>query len=212
MKSQSETRYLVQVALMAAIVAVVAFVPFLGYIPLVVIKATTVHIPVIIGAILLGPKAGGILGAVFGITSIIKNTMEPSLVSFVFSPLIAVPGTGSGSIKALLVALVPRILIGVVTGIIFKAFVRAETKTANVRIVAGIAAFAGSAVNTGLVMGGIYLLFGQEYAAAKQMAFECLSKLIMTVVFPNGLAEAFVAVVISAAIIPPLRRFFQSNQ
>lgn len=212
MKSQSETRYLVQVALMAAIVAVVAFVPFLGYIPLVVIKATTVHIPVIIGAILLGPKAGGILGAVFGITSIIKNTMEPSLVSFVFSPLIAVPGTGSGSIKALLVALVPRILIGVVTGIIFKAFVRAETKTANVRIVAGIAAFAGSAVNTGLVMGGIYLLFGQEYAAAKQMAFESLSKFIMTVVFTNGLAEAFVAVVISAAIIPPLRRFFQSNQ
>ena len=72
MEKTKNIRYLVQVSLMAAIVCVVAFVPFLGFIPLGVIKATTVHIPVIIGAILLGPKAGAVLGAVFGLTSVIK--------------------------------------------------------------------------------------------------------------------------------------------
>ena len=32
-----------------------------------VIKATTMHIPVILGAVLLGPAAGAVLGAVFGL-------------------------------------------------------------------------------------------------------------------------------------------------
>ncbi len=212
MKNSSQTRYLMQVALMAAIVVLVAFVPFLGYIPLVVIKATTVHIPVIIGAILLGPKAGGILGAVFGITSIIKNTIEPSLVSFVFSPFIPVPGTASGSLKSLLVALVPRILIGVLSGLIFRAIAKQDSSPSKVRLSAGTAAFVGSAVNTAFVMGGIYFLFGQEYAAAKQMAFETLSKFVLTVVFTNGLAEALVAVIITAAIAPPLRKYFENNR
>ena len=65
LSTANRTSYLVRLSLMAAVVVVVAFVPFLGYIPLVVIKATTVHIPVIIGALLMGPKAGGILGGVF---------------------------------------------------------------------------------------------------------------------------------------------------
>ena len=70
-----DTRWMVCVALMAAIVIVLANTP-LGMIQLPIIKATTVHIPVIIGAILLGPFAGGVLGAVFGICSVISNTMH----------------------------------------------------------------------------------------------------------------------------------------
>ena len=51
-----DTRWLVSVALMAAIIIVLANTP-LGMIQLPVIKATTVHIPVILGEILLGPSA-----------------------------------------------------------------------------------------------------------------------------------------------------------
>ena len=61
-----DTRYLTSVALMAAIVILLANTP-LGMIHLPVIKATTVHIPVILGAVLLGPWAGAFLGGVFGI-------------------------------------------------------------------------------------------------------------------------------------------------
>ena len=72
-----DTRWMVSVALMAAIVIVLANTP-LGMIQLPIIKATTVHIPVILGAILLGPGAGAILGAVFGICSLVSNTMAVS--------------------------------------------------------------------------------------------------------------------------------------
>ena len=85
MKRETNTQWLVSVALMAAIVILLANTP-LGMIQLPIIKATTVHIPVIIGAILLGPAAGAILGGVFGVGSMISNTQAPTLLSFAFSP------------------------------------------------------------------------------------------------------------------------------
>ena len=88
---KKDTRYLVSVALMAAIVILLANTP-LGMIQLPIIKATTVHIPVIIGAILLGPSAGAILGTIFGICSLISNTTAPTLLSFAFSPFLSTTG------------------------------------------------------------------------------------------------------------------------
>ena len=85
------TSWMVSVALMAAIVIVLANTP-LGMIQLPIIKATTVHIPVIIGAILLGPSAGAILGFVFGVCSLVSNTMAPTLLSFAFSPFMSTTG------------------------------------------------------------------------------------------------------------------------
>ena len=75
---KKDTRYLVSVALMAAIVILLANTP-LGMIQLPIIKATTVHIPVIIGAILLGPSAGAILGFVFGVCSLVSRKQLPTL-------------------------------------------------------------------------------------------------------------------------------------
>lgn len=71
------------------------------------IKATILHVPVIIGSILLGPKKGAFLGGIFGLTSLIKNTMMPSALSFAFSPFIPVPGTDRGSLWALVICFVP---------------------------------------------------------------------------------------------------------
>ena len=79
-----DTQWMVSVALMAAIVILLANTP-LGMIQLPIIKATTVHIPVIIGAILLGPSAGAILGFVFGVCSLVSNTMAPTFVFCIFS-------------------------------------------------------------------------------------------------------------------------------
>ena len=81
--SKKDTRWMVSVALMAAIVILLANTP-LGMIQLPIIKATTVHIPVIIGAIILGPAAGAILGGTFGLCSMISNTTAPTLLSFAF--------------------------------------------------------------------------------------------------------------------------------
>lgn len=97
----NKTAELVLTALFAAIIIIMAFTP-LGYIPLVVINATIIHIPVILGALFCGPKKGGFLGFIFGLTSFIKNTVMPtSLSAFVFSPVLAASMVGtSGIVKS----------------------------------------------------------------------------------------------------------------
>ena len=72
-----KTMELVLTSIFSAIIVIMAFTP-LGYIPLVVINATIIHIPVIIGSLFCGPKKGAFLGFVFGLTSFIKNTIMPS--------------------------------------------------------------------------------------------------------------------------------------
>ncbi|MCH5250220.1 MAG: ECF transporter S component [Lachnospiraceae bacterium] len=110
-----KTYELVLTALFTAIIILMAFTP-LGYIPLVVINATIIHIPVILGALFLGPKKGAFLGFVFGLTSFINNTFKPATPSaFVFSPVLAVNVAGiPGIFKSLYICFVPRILVGVI--------------------------------------------------------------------------------------------------
>ncbi len=196
-----DTRWMAAVAMFAAIIVVLANTP-LGMIPLVVTKATTVHIPVILGAILLGPTAGGILGGVFGICSVISNTMTPALTSFAFSPFLSTTGV-PGAMKALWVSVGCRILVGVVAGWLWK-FLR--KRNVNSWASLPLVGFVGSMVNTVLVMGSIYVLFAQQYAAAKDVAREAVFGLVMTTVAFNGIPEALAAAVLVAAIGKALLR------
>ena len=196
-----DTRWMAAVAMFAAIIVVLASTP-LGMIPLVITKATTVHIPVILGAILLGPTAGGILGGVFGICSVISNTMTPALTSFAFSPFLSTTGV-PGAMKALWVSVGCRILIGVVAGWLWK-FLR--KRNVNSWASLPLVGFVGSMVNTVLVMGSIYVLFAQQYAAAKDVAREAVFGLVMTTVAFNGIPEALAAAVLVAAIGKALLR------
>ena len=119
---------LVLTALFAAIIIIMAFTP-LVYIPLVVINATIIHIPVILGSLFCGPKKGGFLGFIFGLTSFIKNTVMPtSLSAFVFSPVLAVNMVGtSGIFKSAFICFVPRILVGVVPYFVYISVKKAVT-------------------------------------------------------------------------------------
>ena len=198
---KKDTRWMAAVAMFAAIIVVLANTP-LGMIPLVITKATTVHIPVILGAILLGPTAGGILGGVFGICSVISNTMTPALTSFAFSPFLSTTGV-PGAMKALWVSVGCRILIGVVAGWLWK-FLR--KRNVNSWASLPLVGFVGSMVNTVLVMGSIYVLFAQQYAAAKDVAREAVFGLVMTTVAFNGIPEALAAAVLVAAIGKALLR------
>ena len=190
-----DTRWLVSVALMAAIVIVLANTP-LGMIQLPVIKATTVHIPVIIGAILLGPMAGGILGFVFGVCSLISNTMAPTLLSFAFSPFMSTTGI-PGAIKAIWVSVGCRILIGVAAGWLWILFKKVKLNQIVALVLTG---FLGSMVNTVTVMGSIYLLFAQQYAQAKDVAVTAVWGLVMGTVTASGIPEAIVAAILVAFI------------
>ena len=190
-----DTRWMVSVGLMAAIVVVLANTP-LGMIQLPIIKATTVHIPVIIGAILLGPMAGAILGGVFGVCSLISNTMAPTLLSFAFSPFMSTTGV-PGALKAIWISVGCRILIGVVAGWLWKLFKKIKLNQIVALVITG---FVGSMVNTITVMGSIYLLFAQQYAEAKDVAVTSVWGLIMGTVTASGIPEAIAAAVLVAVV------------
>ena len=190
-----DTRWMVSVALMAAIVIVLANTP-LGMIQLPIIKATTVHIPVILGAILLGPGAGAILGAVFGICSLVGNTMAPTLLSFAFSPFLSTTGI-PGALKAIWISVGCRILIGVVAGWLWVLFTKIKL---NQFIALPIVGFVGSMVNTVTLMGSIYFLFAQQYAEAKEVALTAVFGLVMGTVTASGIPEAIAAAILVLAL------------
>ena len=195
----TNTRWMVSVALMAAIVILLANTP-LGMIQLPIIKATTVHIPVLIVAILLGPLAGAILGAVFGACSLISNTMAPTLLSFAFSPFMSTTGL-IGAAKAIWIAVGCRILIGVVSGWLWILFKKIKMNKKIYQVIAlAITGFVGSMVNTITVMGSIYILFAKQYAEVKEVAVTAVWGLIMTTVTASGIPEAIAAAILVAVI------------
>ena len=190
-----DTRWTVGVAMMAAVVVLLANTP-LGMIQLPIIKATTVHIPVILGAILLGPMAGSILGGVFGLCSIISNTVAPTLLSFAFSPFMSTTGM-VGMFKALWISLGCRILIGFVSGWLWIGLKKLKLHDLAALPLVG---FIGSMTNTVMVMGSIYFLLAQQYAEAEQVAITAVYGLVMGTVTGAGVMEAIAALVLVTAI------------
>ena len=200
-KRKHDTHWMVGVALMAAVVVVLANTP-LGMIQLPIIKATTTHIPVILGALLFGPLAGGILGGIFGLCSVVSNTVAPTLLSFAFSPFMSTTGV-SGALKAVWIAVGCRILIGVVAGWLWIGLKRLKV---NDLVALPIVGAAGAMTNTILVMGSIYLLLSPEYAAAKGIAMDAVLGAVLGVIGSSGVLEAIGAVILVTAICKALFR------
>ena len=192
-----------KIALFVAIIVLLSVTP-LGYISLGVINATTIQMPVIIGAVLFGWKKGAFLGGIFGITSLIKNTIQPNVTSFVFSPFIPVFGEENGSFFAIIISLLPRIMIGVVSALVFSML--SKTKL-NSTVSSAAAGFLGSMTNTVLVMGGIYLFFGESYSAAKNIAYETLMATVAATITGAGITEAVVSAVCCGTICTALIKY-----
>lgn len=198
MQKKEATKELVLTGLFAAIIIIMAFTP-LGYIPLGVINATIIQIPVIIGSLFCGPKKGAFLGFLFGFTSFLKNTITPSTLSaFVFSPVLAGNMFGvRGVLSSTFICFVPRILVGVLPYFIYKAMKKiCKFKTANFAVAGVLGAF----TNTLLVMGSIYILYKDAYAQAQGVDPSALLGVIGGVISFNGVIEAIVSGVIVAAV------------
>lgn len=210
--NNTKTFNMVMTALFIAIIAVMTFIPNVGYINLIVIKATLLHVPVIVGSIVLGPKNGAVLGATFGITSLIKNTLEPSLLSFAFSPFYSVGDVG-GNGWSVVIALVPRILVGVIPYFVYKGIEKLLKDFKKRRLIAiPIAAAAGALTNTLLVMNLIYFCFREEFAAAKNIALEAVYDVILGIIAANGVPETIVAVVLGTAVSMALLKLMPQSR
>lgn len=95
------------IGILGSISVILGMTP-LGFIPVGPTGATIMHIPVIIGAILEGPVVGAIVGLIFGLFSVFQAVTSPTPVSFVFlNPLVSI---------------LPRVLIGITSFYVYKAF------------------------------------------------------------------------------------------
>ncbi len=204
MRQQREkTRSMVEMALFTAIIAVLAITP-LGYIPLGFMNATTIHIPVIIAGIVLGWKKGAFCGFVFGLTSFLNATFRSaSVTAFLFTPF-----KPFGNFWSLVIAFVPRILIGVVAFLVYKGLLKATGKKSVSMFLAGVA---GSMTNTILVMGMAYIFFAQPYSEVTGIAIDGVLKAVCTVMVINGIPEAIVAGIISSAVCTALIAAFRDR-
>lgn len=103
-KKKLDIRKLTIIGILGAISVILGMTP-LGFIPVGPTRATIMHIPVLIGAIMEGPIVGGFVGLIFGLFSIFQAITAPTPVSFAFlNPLVSI---------------VPRVLIGITTYYIY---------------------------------------------------------------------------------------------
>lgn len=198
MKDKKEIQGMVLTALFSAIIIIMAFTP-LGYIPLGVINATIIQIPVIIGALFCGPKQGAFLGFLFGFTSFLKNTIMPATLSaFVFSPVLAAGMFGTkGVLFSTFICFVPRVLVGILPYYVYKGMKKiSKWKSVNFAVAGVIGAF----TNTFLVMGSIYVLYKDAYAAAQGIDPTMVLGVIAGIIGFNGVIEAVLSGVIVSAI------------
>lgn len=181
---------LVQLALFTAIIFIMAFTP-IGYIKTPGLEITLLVVPVAVGAIVLGPVSGAILGAVFGLTSFIQ--------CFGMSPFGATL-LGINAFGTFIVTMVPRILMGWLTGLAFLGIKKID-KTNNISY--AVASLAGPLLNTVFFMGTLVLFFyNTDYIQgfADTLGTESVFTFILAFVGVNGLIEAAVCFVMGTAI------------
>ena len=167
----------------------------IGFIPLPFMKATIMHIPVIIGAILEGPVVGASVGLVFGLFSIYQNITAPTLLSPIFmNPIVAI---------------IPRMLIGITAYYVYKLIVNKFNKP---KVASGVAAFLGTLTNTAGVLGLTYLLFANQYAALKNVESSAVGGILTTIAVTNGIPEALISIVIVIPVITGLFKIYKRKK
>ena len=184
------------IALFAAIIIIQNFIPFLGYIPLGPLNLTIIYITVIVIALSMGPLYGGIVGGIWGVITWIRAFVWPT------SPLATIVFVNP------LIAILPRILIGIVAGGSFSWLKKRLAKQSSAMV---LAAILGSLTNTLLVLGQIYLFYRGKSQAMYALNVNELLPYLLGVIATNGLPEAILAGLVSPLIAGPLRKRLKNN-
>ena len=182
-------RKMAVIGVLSAISIMMSMLPFIGYIPIGPTKATIMHIPVIIGAIIEGPVVGATIGLIFGLTSLWNAMTQPTITSIFFlNPLVSI---------------LPRVLIGVVAYYVYQGIYKISKKVYAAGFMAGLI---GSLANTAGVLGMIYVLYADQYMERIGQAGADAGKWLFTLAATNGVPEALVAALIVSAVSVSLIR------
>ena len=185
-----KTRRLVYMAILIAIILVMAFTP-LGYLKTAGLEITFIQVPVIVGAILMGPTAGAILGGVFGLTSFIQcfglSAFGAALLEI-------------NAVYTFILCFFSRVLMGWLTGLIFRALQKVDR---TMFVSYAVTSLAAPILNTVFFVGGMILLFGSSSYIQGLMAEAGAANLLsfaVAFVALNGVIEAAACFLLGTAI------------
>ncbi len=201
-EKKSGTYRLVLTAFFVAIILLMAFTP-LGYIPTPMIKISLISIPVAVGAIILGPVEGLLLGTVFGLTSVYQSMAGDGL-----GPLMM----QIAPISNIIVRLPTRMLMGWLTGMIYKALKESGIKAVSIPV----ACVSAPVLNTILYMTTLCVLFFnkpevQQWATAASLPTDNVIAFVTAMVGFNALVEALASLVIGSAIAKALMTVMRNS-
>ena len=169
-------RQLVITGLLGGITALLGLTGY-GFIHLIYMKATILHIPTIIGGIVEGPRVGMMTGLIFGCFSLFQNIVAPTLMSIVFlNPLISV---------------LPRVLLGLIAYLVYRVMPGAQAVKIAV----------SALVTSMMVMGLTYILYAKEFAEMRHVPLDQVVNIIIGICIANGIPEAIGAAVIVTPIV-----------
>ena len=194
-KKKFNTKYMVELALMMAIIILMAMTP-LGYLRLPMLQLTLLTVPVAVGAIMLGPKAGAICGATFGCTSIYTALTAPSAMSAAMLEI--------NIFGAFFTMLVPRILEGWLCGLIFMALYKIKGTR---KISYYVASLSCPVLNTVFFMGSLVLFFYKSdyiQGLTESLGVHNPISFIIAAVGVQGAIEAGVCFVVASLVTKAL--------
>ncbi len=149
---QNQYQKILSLAIVAMLLALVVVLQYFGgFIKIGPFVPSLVLIPIVIGAIVVGPRGGAILGGAFGIVVITQCFMGIDAGGFIL--------WGINPFFTALVCLVKGIAAGLVPGYIYKLLVKENSS--NKRALAGavLASLTAPIMNTGLFVIGLSTLF-----------------------------------------------------
>lgn len=184
---RNSTVNLTVTAALAAIIVVMTFTP-IGYLNIGIVEITFLTIPVAIGAIICGPGAGALLGGVFGLTSYMQcfGIARPSPFG---AALLAI-----NPVATTVLCLVPRILTGLLAGLIFKAF---KNKSGTVSF--AVTSLCTGIFNTLFFVIVLLLGFSTESLSSLQLG-DSMLKIISSLITVNAIIEWAVCLVVGLAV------------
>lgn len=189
--NRAKTAYLTELSVLVALIAILTFTP-LGFLKIGIIEMTLITIPVAIGGILLGPKAGAILGGVFGIFSFLQCIWGLSAFGVALLEI--------NPVLTFIICVIPRILCGWLPALIFKAiYPKDKTKIVSVAVSSALT----SLFNTLFFIVFVAVFFGKtDYI--KNMVNEasfikiCIAFVVMLGI--NALGEVAATTVVGTAV------------
>ena len=199
MLNQKKLQDLTLTAVLAAIVLLMSFTP-LGYLRVGAVSITFLTIPVAIGAMVVGPSAGLFLGTLFGVTSLIQAIMGDPVGQLLL---------GANPFLTGCLCIIPRALMGLLTGILFKLYVQWIRGERIVPMIAGGAT--ASLLNTILFVGG-FIGFYLIYRNHEEFGSFSVWGIILSVLTLNALIELWAGIVVSASVSRALVQFLPGGR